>query len=94
MLRFAQSLAQAKGLPCPPEVETRFAACRAFLDTHAEARGDRPGASRAPDRTPERTTEPTTEPARKTRTAPARSRSTRAPKGRKPGPAPRNAAGR
>ncbi|WP_244965620.1 DNA topoisomerase [Methylobacterium soli] len=84
MLRYAQSLARTKGLACPPEVETQFAACRAFLDVHAEARGDRPGADQAPERA--------ADPARKTRTA--RTRGTRAPKGRKPGPAARNATGR
>lgn len=35
MLAYARRLAEERGLPCPPEVETRFDACRRFLDVHA-----------------------------------------------------------
>jgi DNA topoisomerase-3 len=35
MLRYARRLAAERGLDCPPEIETQFAACRGFLDAHA-----------------------------------------------------------
>ncbi|WP_336491398.1 type IA DNA topoisomerase [Methylobacterium nigriterrae] len=54
MLHYAQSLAQQRGIPCPPAVEASFAECRRFLDTYADA-------SR-----PERTSEPA-RPTRKNR---------------------------
>ena len=38
MLRYARNLAEQRGVPCPPEVEADFAACRAFLDAHADRR--------------------------------------------------------
>ncbi len=43
MLRYARSLAEARGIACPPEVEARFEACRSFLDAHA----GRPDTARA-----------------------------------------------
>jgi len=36
MLRFAQALAQERGLACP---ESDYSACRQFLDEHAPAKG-------------------------------------------------------
>lgn len=38
MLRYARSLAEQRGIPCPPEAEADFDACRCFLDAH----GSRP----------------------------------------------------
>jgi DNA topoisomerase-3 len=38
MLRFAQALADERGIACPPEVSTDFAACKAFLDERAPQR--------------------------------------------------------
>ncbi|MCJ2016912.1 DNA topoisomerase, partial [Methylobacterium sp. E-065] len=38
MLSYARSLAEQRSIPCPPEVETDFDACRRFLDAH----GSRP----------------------------------------------------
>ncbi|MCJ2088819.1 DNA topoisomerase [Methylobacterium sp. E-005] len=35
MVRYAHSLAEQRGIPCPPEAETDFDACRGFLDAHA-----------------------------------------------------------
>ncbi|MBK3395584.1 MULTISPECIES: DNA topoisomerase [Methylobacterium] len=44
MLRFAASLAREKRMEgLPPEIETDFAACRAFLDAHAGGDGSRGG---------------------------------------------------
>ncbi|MGT2489448.1 hypothetical protein ACU4GA_33125 [Methylobacterium oryzae CBMB20] len=34
MVGYARSLAQQRGIPCPPEAETDFDACRRFLDAH------------------------------------------------------------
>lgn len=53
MLRYAQSLAQQRGIPCPPAIETSFAECRRFLDTHAASRS------------PEHTSEPARPPRKK-----------------------------
>lgn len=54
MLAYARRLAEDRGLACPPEVETRFDACRRFLDAHApkvsESEGSAAGASAAPAR--------------------------------------------
>ncbi|AWB23902.1 DNA topoisomerase [Methylobacterium currus] len=51
MLRFAASLARAKRLEAlPPEIETDFNACRAFLDAHAGGDGSRSGGKTAPTR--------------------------------------------
>jgi DNA topoisomerase-3 len=51
MLRFAASLAREKRIEAlPPEVETDFAACRAFLDAHAGGDGPRSGSKAAPAR--------------------------------------------
>jgi DNA topoisomerase-3 len=38
MVRYARSLAQEKGIACPAEVTTDFAACRTFLDQHVVKR--------------------------------------------------------
>jgi DNA topoisomerase-3 len=35
MVRYARSLAEQKGIECPPSVLTDFAACRTFLDEHS-----------------------------------------------------------
>ena len=35
MLKYARSLAEQRGIPCPSEAETDFDACRRFLDAHA-----------------------------------------------------------
>ncbi|MCJ2052929.1 hypothetical protein [Methylobacterium sp. J-070] len=35
MLSYARSLAEQRGITCPPEAETDFDACRRFLDAHA-----------------------------------------------------------
>jgi DNA topoisomerase III len=35
MMRYAQSLAEQKGIECPPAVLADFAACRTFLDEHS-----------------------------------------------------------
>ncbi|MGU3538902.1 type IA DNA topoisomerase [Methylobacterium sp. A54F] len=43
MLRYARSLAEQKGVACPPDLETSFDACRRFLDAHAAA--ERPRAA-------------------------------------------------
>ncbi|MGE8130603.1 type IA DNA topoisomerase [Methylobacterium sp. NPDC080182] len=42
MVGYARSLAQQRGIPCPPDAETDFDACRRFLDAHAA----RPGQGR------------------------------------------------
>lgn len=44
MLRYARSLAEQRGVPCPPETETDFDACRRFLDAHVPQPQERPGA--------------------------------------------------
>ena len=38
MLRFAQALAQERGIECPEEVKADHSACRQFLDEHATAK--------------------------------------------------------
>ena len=38
MLRFAQALAQERGIECPEEVKADYSACRQFLDEHAPAK--------------------------------------------------------
>jgi DNA topoisomerase-3 len=35
MVRYARSLAEQKGIECPPAVLADFAACRTFLDEHS-----------------------------------------------------------
>ena len=39
MLRFAQALAQERGIECPKEVKADYSACRRFLDEHAPEKG-------------------------------------------------------
>ena len=39
MVGYARSLAQQRGIPCPPDAETDFDACRRFLDAHAARPG-------------------------------------------------------
>jgi DNA topoisomerase-3 len=36
MVRYAQSLAEQNGIPCPADVTNDFAACRTFLDQHIQ----------------------------------------------------------
>jgi len=43
MLSYARSLAEQRGLTCPPEAETDFEACRRFLDAHVSQPRQRTG---------------------------------------------------
>jgi DNA topoisomerase III len=43
MLRFAQALAQERGLACPEEVKSDYSACRQFLNEHAPAKAKSTG---------------------------------------------------
>ncbi|MBE7204857.1 MAG: DNA topoisomerase, partial [Parafilimonas terrae] len=73
MLRFAASLAREKRMEAlPPEIETDFAACRAFLDAHAG--GEAKGGKTAPVREA---------PAKKTRRPRATASPARAPRRRR-----------
>ncbi|PIK73538.1 hypothetical protein CS379_07855 [Methylobacterium frigidaeris] len=78
MLRFAASLAREKRIEAlPPEVETDFAACRAFLDAHAGGDG-KAGDSKAGKAAPAREA-----PAKKTRRPRTAASPSRAPRRRR-----------
>src|SRR4051812_30175029 len=55
MLRFAQALAQERGIECPEEVKADYSACRRFLDEHAPAKAKN---TRAPNRRSKTETRP------------------------------------
>jgi DNA topoisomerase III len=43
MLSYARTLAKQRGIPCPPDTETSFEACRRFLDAHVPQPQQRSG---------------------------------------------------
>src|SRR3954468_19049110 len=55
MLRFAQALAQERGIECPEEVKADYSACRQFLDEHAPAKAKN---TRGPNRRSKTETRP------------------------------------